>query len=335
MSGRLFWPSSQIAGAFSIQDYKNSWFCMRPMAWKYTTAKEGFIGFIVLASAVLCPFVDNYSAKRFLRSFSTKEFLIKSYVYPDLQSTAYPSTHSPTATCFFVMLKLLIVFLLGAFFAKGKQSGVLDDKPTAANLKEIRKSFIQGGVVPDLLSNFNPKAVMKVIYPPETVFGTILFPGQRVPRNLTLQQPDIFILSPSQMNSYSTSHVSNYTFIFIDPDAPSRVNPSRGPFRHMLATNVKAVLHESGWNQLKFTATPISTYFPPSPPEGTGFHRYVFLLFEAQPSEESLQPLLRPDASRFNFNLENFISTSNIGDPISGTYMLTENDEDEYKNLKL
>lgn len=56
-----------------------------------------------------------------------------------------------------------------------------------------------------------------------------------------------------------------YTIMMIDPDAPSKTNPKYKYFLHWLVVN---------------TNNEIVDFVPPSPPIGSGLHRYYICLFE-------------------------------------------------------
>ncbi|KAI7936905.1 hypothetical protein MJO28_015804 [Puccinia striiformis f. sp. tritici] len=204
--------------------------------------------------------------------------------------------------------------------------------PDSSILKDTMNAFAIGGVVPDLLPEFTPVAMMRLLYHPNP-FGTVFFPGQRVPQSLTLEQPTIRIRSPPhQPPSPALSTDSDYTFIMLDPDVPSRINSTLGPARHMLATGVKLKTNDPYFD-LDFPVKPLSPYFPPAPPEATGFHRYTFLLYYGQPSPESIQDFDRKYPSRYNFDLRQFVAEAGLCDPIAGTFMFTENSKDEAETL--
>lgn len=61
-------------------------------------------------------------------------------------------------------------------------------------------------------------------------------------------------------------------FDLTDPDAPSRKEPTRREFRHWLAVNIAGSDLSSGETVFQFIGS--------GPPQGTGLHRYVFLLFK-------------------------------------------------------
>lgn len=72
--------------------------------------------------------------------------------------------------------------------------------------------------------------------------------------------------------SYKTNVNSDRWYYFSDPDAPSRKEPTRREFRHWLTVNIQGSDLSSGES--------IFQYIGSGPPEKTGLHRYVFLLFK-------------------------------------------------------
>ncbi|TFK66316.1 PEBP-like protein [Pluteus cervinus] len=68
-----------------------------------------------------------------------------------------------------------------------------------------------------------------------------------------------------------------YTLVLTDPDAPSRSEPKNREWRHWIVQGLKP---NGLGNEFKKTKEAITMYYPPSPPEGSGPHRYTFLLFQ-------------------------------------------------------
>ncbi|XP_019741176.1 phosphatidylethanolamine-binding protein 4 [Hippocampus comes] len=115
--------------------------------------------------------------------------------------------------------------------------------------------------------------------------------------------------------------VSNYTLIMVDPDAPSRSKPVLAYWRHWVITDME-------WSSLKngvLTGTIIDDYQPPTPPRGTGFHRYQFLLFHqgSNITSDSLD-----SESRGKWNLDAFVLMFHLGEPVAKLQFLTQNYED-------
>lgn len=59
-----------------------------------------------------------------------------------------------------------------------------------------------------------------------------------------------------------------------DPDAPSRAQPTMREWRHWVVANIQ--------NNDVSHGNVLTPYMGPSPPAGTGAHRYAFLLFRQQ-----------------------------------------------------
>ncbi|CAD5116608.1 DgyrCDS5481 [Dimorphilus gyrociliatus] len=62
------------------------------------------------------------------------------------------------------------------------------------------------------------------------------------------------------------------TLVMFDPDAPSATLPIMAQFRHWLVVNIKGSDMNSGDTKV--------TYMGPSPPKGTGPHRYIFAVYK-------------------------------------------------------
>lgn len=94
-----------------------------------------------------------------------------------------------------------------------------------------------------------------------------------------------------------------YTLAMIDPDAPTRLRPTNAEFLHWLIVNVSASKGHTYLDNHTFSEDILMDYLPPSPPPGSGSHRYIFVIFE-QPGHISPSRIER----RNNFNLDEFSS---------------------------
>ncbi|CAF0721680.1 unnamed protein product [Didymodactylos carnosus] len=92
------------------------------------------------------------------------------------------------------------------------------------------------------------------------------------------------------------------TLVVIDPDAPSRDNPANGPYLHYIVANAQKMDFSDG--------TTICNYMGPSPPSGTGPHRYVFLLYI---SNDTVQHDKVQDSQRKQFHIRDFVRKNNLG----------------------
>lgn len=90
---------------------------------------------------------------------------------------------------------------------------------------------------------------------------------------------------------------NNFDSPSLDPDAPSRKEPTRREFRHWLTVNIEGSDLSTGES--------IFQYIGSGPPKDTGLHRYVFILFKQpngknefdSPYVSDHSPLGRPSTS--------------------------------------
>uniref|UniRef100_A0A8C2KAM7 Phosphatidylethanolamine-binding protein 4 n=1 Tax=Cyprinus carpio TaxID=7962 RepID=A0A8C2KAM7_CYPCA len=114
-----------------------------------------------------------------------------------------------------------------------------------------------------------------------------------------------------------------YTLLMVDPDAPSRQKPSRAYWRHWLLVDIKGEALQRG----DISAVELSAYTRPTPPQGTGFHRYQFLIFE-QPEGQSLSLSPQENSSRGNWDLQAFVERFGLARPVASLQFLTQNHKD-------
>ena len=69
-----------------------------------------------------------------------------------------------------------------------------------------------------------------------------------------------------------------YTLVLTDPDAPSREAPTMKEWLHLKIGNIKGEALQKG--ELGKDAVTVWEYIGPAPPEGSGLHRYVFILYK-------------------------------------------------------
>lgn len=109
-------------------------------------------------------------------------------------------------------------------------------------------------------------------------------------------EPTISLSRPLSSDEPCSSINNNitYTITISDPDAPSRDDPKWSEMCHWIATGF-AVSDDTGSScssSLMLSSTELQhvmPYYPPGPPEKTGKHRYVFLVFA--PANGTTDPL--------------------------------------------
>ncbi|KAK6532939.1 hypothetical protein TWF281_007110 [Arthrobotrys megalospora] len=124
------------------------------------------------------------------------------------------------------------------------------------------------GVIPDVIDEFTPSVSIQAEFPS----GKAIQLGNTLKKAATQDQPEVSIA----IQGSSGSEDVRYTMCLTDPDAASRDNPKWAEFCHWLVTDIRPT---SGPLELK-TAKELLEYMGPAPPEKTGKHRYVLLLFK-------------------------------------------------------
>ncbi|KAL3265378.1 hypothetical protein HHI36_009585 [Cryptolaemus montrouzieri] len=109
-----------------------------------------------------------------------------------------------------------------------------------------------------------------------------------------------------------------YTLIMLDPDAPCRISPTSRNWLHWLVGNIPCGCIEKGLT--------IAAYVGPAPPRNSGFHRYVFLVYQ-QCCEISFAEKLISNCcaeGRPKFDLDCFVRRYNLGEPQAGNFFKAE-----------
>ena len=155
--------------------------------------------------------------------------------------------------------------------------------------------------------------------------------GQRLSQSTTAAAPTISL--PSAATS------SLYSIILIDPDAPSASRPIMSNWLHYLHTNLDGRLLSQPLTlataRLPASADSSSlsaTYAPPTPPPGTGPHRYVALLYHQSASLPASPPAQRieqpADGRRAKWSVDEWEQQAEAAGVVvtlvGGTYFVVE-----------
>lgn len=112
-----------------------------------------------------------------------------------------------------------------------------------------------------------------------------------------------------------------YTLALIDPDAPSRADPEYAQILHWLVVNIPGYRVSRG--------TTMAEYIGSAAPNGTGLHRYIFLIYKQpgriNPDEKKI-PNTTTDG-RTNFKIRDYAKKYNLGNPIAVNYFQAQYDD--------
>jgi len=174
-------------------------------------------------------------------------------------------------------------------------------------LSTMAQALATHGVVPDVIDAV-PPAVLQVTYANnlKVDLGNELKPRQVKDKPTVTWDPEAGVF---------------YTLCMTDPDAPSRQEPKFREWHHWLVGNIPGNKVEDG--------EVLSDYIGSGPPQGTGLHRYVFLLYK-QPNKINFTEKRLPNNSgegRNNFSIKKFATKYNLGSPIAGNLYQAEWDD--------
>jgi hypothetical protein len=210
------------------------------------------------------------------------------------------------------------MFLLTTAFALSFLGRFANAQPigyTAMGITAIEDHFQSADLVPGLLPSFNPSALMTVTFPG---VGPIS-PGQNLSRQETARAPDVTI---TPANS-SVSTTGNFTLMMVDAYFVG-TNESNRQVLHWLANSATLQNDSSPCPSLNVSTDGglvVTGYNSPAPPVNTGLHRYVILLFSQPPSFSPPANLSSPIVGiDLYFYLTDYISSSNLGQPIAGMF---------------
>lgn len=186
-------------------------------------------------------------------------------------------------------------------------------------LAEVKQKFYSEGIVPDVLSSFNPTSFLYLTFTGNLSDGTsakVVLPGTSFVRNDTLVPPELSVQGVKG---------GPYVVAIVDPDAPSRASPTSAQIRHLLAANITVSNTHSKYVPrsylLKNSTAATNDYRPPTPPVGSGPHRYVALLY-SQPKNFDISFLNVSDIRLFN--ISSFAARTGLGEPLAGTFLTVE-----------
>ncbi|MCJ1246267.1 hypothetical protein MMC30_003473 [Trapelia coarctata] len=187
---------------------------------------------------------------------------------------------------------------------------VLKDPIRSAD--SIRGALKRSEVIPDVLDDFSPSFSLSLSYPSshQTVsLGNTILPSDTSSQPVFEFHP---LSAPSSLSPTRTLACNKtYTLVLTDPDATSRANPTKGQMCHWITTGISLSASNSSEgidessaytlelsphteNEAATIMKDLVEYMAPAPPEGTGKHRYVFVLLASEDWENGKHGLTKP-----------------------------------------
>lgn len=168
------------------------------------------------------------------------------------------------------------------------------------------ENFISEQVVPDVIDS-KPETSILIDY----LSGVKVDHGNELTPTQVKDEPKI---------SYNAAADQLYTLAMVDPDAPSRNDPKMREVLHFLVANIPGTDIDKGDR--------LADYIGSGPPQGTGLHRYVFLVYQQKNgklnSEMKIPKTSR--AGRVNFSIRNFAKDHKLGEPVAGNFYQAQYD---------
>ncbi|XP_063541531.1 phosphatidylethanolamine-binding protein homolog F40A3.3-like [Cydia strobilella] len=171
----------------------------------------------------------------------------------------------------------------------------------------VARAFESSKIVPDVIPTA-PTATIGLKYPSgvEAAQGNELTPTQ------VKDQPTV---------TYKADANAFYTLVFIDPDNYDGPELVYREWHHWLVGNIPGNNVAAG--------EVLSGYIGSGPPDGTGIHRYVYILYK-QPGKLSFdEPRLTNKSidGRASFSTKKFAEKYNLGAPVAGNFYRAQFDD--------
>jgi len=181
---------------------------------------------------------------------------------------------------------------------------------SALQIAAIEAHFKQSQIVPQLLSSFEPSALLTVNY---AGVGDIT-PGQPLTEDQSASAPSVTVTSANS----SAQLTGKFTITMVDADIVGS-DLSKGENRHWLVNGV-TIANGTVSNS---SATAITAYAGPGPAAGSGPHRYVIMLY-AQPDSFKAPANLSQPVGVTLFDVNAYAKDSGLGPLVAATYMTVE-----------
>lgn len=165
--------------------------------------------------------------------------------------------------------------------------------------QSLDEAYNKHAIIPDVIDKFDTQGLLTIEYSKDhhVTMGNTLKVAD------TQHEPAIqFTLNlPNQEQELQVESEDRFTLVLTDPDAPKRGDKTWSEFAHWIVADLPLNPNNASLKELLSTILDFSKgrtllpYVGPAPPEKTGKHRYVFLLYKQDPKANLVSPSDRPN----------------------------------------
>jgi len=149
----------------------------------------------------------------------------------------------------------------------------------------------------------------------------IQYNGKQVHNEEVLKKADTQTVPTVQINLKTDPQMPYFTLLMVDPDAPQRGNEIAGPWLHWIKASFTENNVDSG--------TTLADYQGPTPPDGTGPHQYIILLYKSATDEIALDGGVK----RKQFQLQKFEKNNNLKLIAATSFIVKAKQTNQHENL--
>lgn len=162
--------------------------------------------------------------------------------------------------------------------------------------------FAESHIIPDVFNNLQLTQHLNVYYNRH-----LLHNGQEL---------SPFEVSDKPIIHFHPKKNKFYSLCMIDPDAPSRSDPKLREWVHWLVINIS----DDGKVE---EGDEVIEYIGSKPPKRTGYHRYIFALFEQSEKIKYEEEKLSVSANdRGNWSVKDFMKKYHLNSPIGASFFI-------------
>ncbi|WWC57920.1 uncharacterized protein I303_100455 [Kwoniella dejecticola CBS 10117] len=188
---------------------------------------------------------------------------------------------------------------------------------TERDIEGLEANFKQAQLVPQLISDFEPEALLSVSFG-----GQAISIGDKLDKDAVASSPELTV-SPAPDHDLDAGAL--YTVLMADANAVGTDQNVTEQTRHWLVNGVSLSGDTAPYTVNYTGATTITDYAGPGPFEGTGSHRYVIAVYEQGSDFAAPANLSTSGVALGTWFLSGYVSESKLGDLLTANYFQVEN----------